>query len=119
MQHEDPLSFPIILSIGTGGNVLQFNFDFADSGITIGLGSLKLSFAPSTGSGQVRDELHIDNFNANDPLNSSSIDTFVFADRTLSMQDVLDIGMDVVGTTNADLIHGTSITPITKAWTLT
>jgi len=91
-----------IADSGAGGNNLQFNFNFAGSGIVIGLGSLKLSFANG-------DELHIDNFNPNDPANSCSIDTFAFADRTLSLQEVIDIGMDVIGTPDVDLIQGTGM----------
>ena len=98
-----------IADSGSGGNAVQFNFSFAGSGIVLGLGSLKLSFAPSTGSGQVRDELHIDNFNPDDPLNTCSTDTFAFADRTLSLQEMLDIGMDVAGTPDADSIQGTGM----------
>jgi len=91
-----------IADSGTGGNDIQFNFNFAGSAVGIGLGSLKFSFANG-------DVLHIDNFNPNDPLNSSSIDAFVFADRTLSLQDVIDIGMDVVGTSESDLIQGSAM----------
>jgi len=89
-----------IADSGTGGNAVQFNFNFAGSGIALGLGSL--SFANG-------DELYIDNFNPNDPLNSSSIDTFIFADRTLSLQDVLDLGVDVAGSADADIFQGSAM----------
>jgi len=49
----------------------------------VGLGSLKLSF-PSG------DELHIDNYDPNDPTGTCSIDNFIFDDRTLSLQAAND-----------------------------
>lgn len=75
----------------------------------VGLGSLKLSFA--TG-----DELHIDNYDPNDPSGTCSIDTFVFNDTTLSLQNILDLGgpavdftiaPDITGTAAADTLIGT------------
>ncbi|MDD5385164.1 MAG: Ig-like domain-containing protein, partial [Gallionella sp.] len=98
-----------IADSGAGGNTLRFNFSFAGSGIVVGLGSLKLSF--TTG-----DELHIDNFDPNDPTNTCSIDTFVFNDQTLNLQNILDLGgpavdftrgPDIIGTANADTLLGT------------
>jgi VCBS repeat-containing protein len=92
-----------IADSGTGGNTAQFNFNFTGSGVIFGIGSLKLSFANG-------DELHIDGFNPDDPLNTCSITTFQFADRTLSLQEVLDIGApDINGTTGDDIIQGTGL----------
>lgn len=99
-----------------GGNVALFNFDFAGSGIVVGLGSLKLSFAPSTGSGQAGDVLHIDNFDPNDPSGTCSITTFQFNDQTLTLQEILDLGgpavdftrgPDITGTAGIDTLLGT------------
>ena len=93
------------------GNTAQFNFSFDGSGIIVGLGSLKLSFA--TG-----DVLHIDGFDPEDPLNTCSITTFKFNDRTLSLQDVLDLGgtevdytlgQTITGTPGADTLQGTDL----------
>jgi len=64
-------------------NIALFNFAFAGSGIAVGLGSLKLSFANG-------DVLHIDGYDPNDPLNTCAIDTFEFADQTLSAIGVRD-----------------------------
>ncbi len=88
--------------LSIGGNIIVFNFSFANSGATLGLGSLKLSFANG-------DELHIDNFDPEDPINSCSISTFQFTDRTLSLQEVLDLGMDLTGTPQDDLIQGSGL----------
>jgi len=93
------------------GNTAQFSFSFAGSGIVVGLGSLKLSFA----SGDV---LHIDGFDPEDPLNTCAITTFKFNDRTLSLQDVLDLGgtevdytlgQTITGTPDADTLRGTDL----------
>lgn len=92
-----------ITDSGTGGNAIQFNFSFANSGIVLGIGSLKLSFANG-------DELHIDGFDPEDPINSCSIDTFQFADRTLSLPELLALGgPDIIGTANDDVIQGTGL----------
>jgi VCBS repeat-containing protein len=95
--------------VDAGSNFAQFNFDFAGSGIVIGLGSLMFSFANG-------DVLHIDGFDPNDPLNTCSIDTFQFSDQTFTLQQILDMGgaaiqppsgHDIVGTANDDVIQGT------------
>ncbi len=85
------------------GNTLVFNFDYAESGIRLGLGSLKLSFANG-------DELHIDNFDPEDPINSCSISTFQFTDRTLSLPALMALATPAItGTANDDVIEGTAL----------
>jgi hypothetical protein len=84
------------------GNGVRFNFSFSDSGVKLGIGSLMLSFANG-------DVLHIDNFDPADPLNTCSIKTFQFTDRTLSLQEILDLGMDLSGTPQDDFIQGSGI----------
>ncbi|HEY6093367.1 MAG TPA: VCBS domain-containing protein [Gallionellaceae bacterium] len=91
-----------IADSGGGNNTVRFNFSFAGSGIVLGLGSLKLSFANG-------DTLHIDGFDPNDPLNTCAITQFDFNDRSLTLQQILDIGMDVQGTPDADTIQGTAM----------
>ncbi|MCK9202338.1 MAG: putative Ig domain-containing protein [Gallionella sp.] len=97
--------------VDAGSNFAQFNFNFADSGVVIGLGSLMLSFANG-------DVLHIDGFDPGDPLNTCSISTFQFSDQTLSLQDILDLGgpavdftlgRDITGTAEADTLQGTDL----------
>lgn len=90
--------------VDSGINTVLFNFDFAGAGIVLGLGSLKISFANHPG-----DILHIDGFDPQDPLNTSSITTFRFADRTFTLAELLDIGFDLTGTADADLIQGTAL----------
>lgn len=87
-----------------GTNTVQFNFDFAGAGIVLGLGSLKISFANHPG-----DVLHIDGFDPEDPLNTSAITTFKFADRTFTLSQLLDIGFDLTGTSGDDFIQGKAL----------
>ena len=91
--------------VDTNTNGVRFNFAFAGAGLILGLGSLKISFANHPG-----DVLHIDGFDPNDPLNTSSITTFQFTDRTMSLQQLLDVGMDLTGTPLEDFIQGTAMT---------
>lgn len=93
-----------IVDANTSANGVQFNFSFAGAGLILGLGSLKISFANQPGA-----VLHIDGFDPNDPLNTCSISTFSFTDQTLSLQDLLDIGMDLTGTPYEDFISGTAL----------
>ena len=90
-------------------NTVQFSFDVGTSGMIVGLGSLKLSFANG-------DELHIDGYDPYDPYNTASIDTFVFTDQTLSLLDILalggptvdfTIGTGITGTAGDDILNGT------------
>ncbi|MHB1076707.1 beta strand repeat-containing protein [Thiobacillus sp.] len=54
--------------------------------------------------------LNIDGFNPDDPLGSSAIREFKFADGTaLSIEQVLASGIDTMGTDAADVISGTAI----------
>ncbi|MDO8786561.1 MAG: calcium-binding protein [Sulfuritalea sp.] len=74
-----------------------------------GINHIADSGPASTCSGHVRDELHIDNFDPDNPLTTCAIDTFQFADRSLSLQEILDIGMDLEGTPQDDFIVGTGM----------
>ncbi|MDD2893964.1 MAG: VCBS domain-containing protein, partial [Halothiobacillaceae bacterium] len=96
-------------AVAVPGDYARFNFPFYGSGIVIGLGSLKLSFANG-------DELHIDGFDPENPENTCPIGSFQFNDITLTLQDILDlggpavnftIGPDISGTEGADIIQGT------------
>jgi Ca2+-binding RTX toxin-like protein len=72
--------------------------------ITLRLGSLELDL----GNG---DQVHIDGFDPNDVFNSSSVDSFTFADGTeLSIEQLLARGFDLDGTNQDDTITGTNTT---------
>jgi Ca2+-binding RTX toxin-like protein len=88
----------------SGGNQIVFGAGIAPNAITLRLGSLMLDL----GNGN---EVHIQGFNQNDVFNSSSIDTFTFADGTvLSIEQLLARGFDLDGTEANDTISGTNTT---------
>ncbi|NOT20816.1 MAG: hypothetical protein HOP24_11220, partial [Sideroxydans sp.] len=92
-----------IADSGTQGNSVRFNFNFTNSQMVLGIGSLKLSFANG-------DVLHIDGFDPEDPINTCSIDTFQFNDRVLSLPELLALGgPDITATPNDDVIQGTGL----------
>jgi Ca2+-binding RTX toxin-like protein len=78
------------------------NFDFANAGPRIVLGSLKLSFDSSPG-----DVIHLQGFNPDDPLGSVVIDRFEFNDVTLTYTQLLALGFDFQGTPDEDFLTGT------------
>ncbi len=111
--------------IGGGGNDAYFynlgggidhisdsgGFDFVVFGsgifwdsLDLGLGSLKIGFGASAG------ELHIDDFDPNDPYNSGSIEFFQFADGSVhSYAELLAKGFTIGGTPDADELFGTAV----------
>ncbi|MDT8376038.1 MAG: VCBS domain-containing protein, partial [Mariprofundaceae bacterium] len=91
--------------IDTGTNIVEFGFDFTGAGLLMSLGSLKLSFANYPG-----DILHIEGFDPNDPLNSTSITEFRFTDQIFTLPELLDVGMDLTGSSLDDFISGTALT---------
>ncbi len=57
------------------------------------------------------DEIHFNGFNPDDPLSTPVIDSIQFADgSSMSYQDILDQGFDIVGTEGDDVIDGTAVT---------
>ncbi|MBU1777952.1 MAG: putative Ig domain-containing protein, partial [Gammaproteobacteria bacterium] len=96
--------------VDSGSNTVQFNFAYSDIAITLENDSLKLGFP----SGDV---LYIDGYDPNDPLNTCGVTTFLFADRVLTLQDILDLGgpavdftqgSDITGTAGDDTLLGTN-----------
>ena len=93
-------------------NILRFGAGLDSRNLKLHLGSLMLDF----GNG---DQIHIENtdqsgangFDRNDVFNSSSIDSFEFADGTiLTTTELLARGFDLVGTAGDDVIVGTNTT---------
>ena len=83
-------------------NTLVFGAGIDSSQIKLGLGSLMLDL----GNG---DAIHLDNFNPDDAVNSSSIQRFKFADgAVLDAQQLLARGFDLAGTAGDDTVRGTS-----------
>ncbi|BCA56518.1 hypothetical protein W02_36580 [Nitrospira sp. KM1] len=61
-------------------------------------------------------ELHIEGFNPNDAYANPGIGTFEFTDRTLTYQQLIDLGFDVSGTEGDDLLTGSSATDRMKGF---
>jgi len=81
---------------------LIFGEGIAASDITLRLGSLELDL----GNG---DQVHIDGFDSYDVFNSSSVNSFTFADGSqLSIEQLLARGFDLDGTNQNDTITGTN-----------
>lgn len=92
-------------SEGGDTNTIVFGAGIDASSLTLGLGSLLIHY------GNQGDAIHIENFNANDVYNSSSIGEFHFADGTvLSYADLINLGFDIDGTDADDTLTGTNAT---------
>jgi Ca2+-binding RTX toxin-like protein len=91
----------VIDTIGDS-NIFVFGEGINKNDIKLRLGSLLLDL----GYG---DQIHIQNFDKNNIFNSSSINSFQFADGTsLSMNALLARGFDLDGTNANDVINGTN-----------
>ncbi len=91
-------------NIGHGYNTLTFGEGIKAENITLRLGSLLLDL----GDG---DQIHIENFDKNDALNSVAIDSFEFADgSTLSSSQLLERGFDIDGVEGDNILSGTNVT---------
>ncbi|MBH0199723.1 MAG: hypothetical protein HP497_09940, partial [Nitrospira sp.] len=85
-----------------GANRLVFGAGISAGDVGIGKGSLLIRV------GLNGDLIHIENFNPADPMQSTGIDQFEFADgTTLTQAQLLERGFDLVGTNNADVLDGT------------
>jgi len=92
-----------IIDAGRDSNLI-FGGGISVSDITLRLGSLELDL----GNG---DQVHIDGFDLNDAFNSSSVNSFTFADGSqLSIEQLLARGFDLDGTNQNDTITGTNTT---------
>jgi Ca2+-binding RTX toxin-like protein len=90
-----------------GGGSLRFGTGISAT-TTLGLGeegSLVINL------GNQGDMIHLENFDPTDAENFESVFDFEFADGSvLSLQDLLDQGFDLSGTSDADTLTGTSVT---------
>lgn len=91
--------------VDTGGeDTTQFGAGITPDSLSLGLGSLLVRV------GEQGDAIHIEGFNPDDPLNSSVIEKFQFADGTvLDIADLLARGFDIQGSDGDDLLTGTAI----------
>lgn len=85
-------------------NVLAFGVGISNDQIKLKLGS----FLIDLGNG---DEIHIDNFDQDDVLHSSSIKSFMFANgAVISLADFVARGFDIDGDANDNTLKGTNVT---------
>lgn len=92
-----------LVDYNTENNILRFGAGFDPKAVKLQLGSLLLDM----GDG---DQIHIENFDKNDALNTVAIGSFEFADgTTLSTNQLLERGFDIDGTDGDDILSGTSV----------
>jgi Ca2+-binding RTX toxin-like protein len=89
-----------------GGGTMRFGSGIsATATLGLGEGSLLIQL------GNQGDVIYLENFDPSDAENFESVQGFEFANgSTLSLQDLLDQGFDLSGTSDADTIIGTSVT---------
>jgi Ca2+-binding RTX toxin-like protein len=89
-----------------GGGAVRFGGGVsATATLGLALGSLLIKL------GNQGDMIYLENFDPSDAENFESVLDFEFANgSTLSLQDLLDQGFDLSGTSDADTITGTSVT---------
>ncbi len=88
---------------GSEKSIVIFGAGVGKDDFKLRQGSLLLDFSNG-------DALHIENFNADDPLSNASIEAFQFADgSSLSWSELLARGFDLDGTAGDDTIVGTGI----------
>ncbi|CCK80813.1 putative calcium-binding hemolysin protein [Desulfobacula toluolica Tol2] len=92
------------ISDSQGTDTIRFGEGITSDDISLDLGSLLLRV------GDQGDEIHIEDFNPDDPLTSSAIESFQFAyGSKLDISDLLQRGFDIDGTQNDDLLAGTAV----------
>ncbi|MBU0997916.1 MAG: putative Ig domain-containing protein, partial [Firmicutes bacterium] len=88
----------------SGMDTIQFGDGITSDSLSLDLGSLLVRV------GDQGDAIHIEDFNPDDPLNSSVIETFRFYDGTvLDIADLLQRGFDIRGSAGDDWLAGTAI----------
>jgi len=87
-----------------GTDAIEFGAGITPDSLSLGLGSLLVRV------GDQGEAIHLEDFNPDDPFNSSVIETFAFADGTvLDIAALLARGFDIQGTNGDDLLTGTAI----------
>ena len=89
----------------SGTDTILFGAGITPDSLSLGLGSLLVRV------GDQGEAIHIEDFNPEDPFNSSVIEQFQFADGTvLGIGELLARGFDIQGSDGDDLLTGTAIT---------
>lgn len=84
-------------------NTLELGNGLSFQSLTLGLGSLKLSFVGTDV------EIHINNFDPDNPLANPVIDRFVFSDQVYTLSQILSKGFNLEGGDDNDVITGTAL----------
>jgi Ca2+-binding RTX toxin-like protein len=92
-----PLGAPASNTVFFGGGYNSFS-------PYLGFGSLLIRYGSEGG------ELHIEGFDPNDAYANPGIGTFQFTDRTLTYQELIDLGFDISGNAEANVLTGSSAT---------
>ncbi|MFO0701090.1 MAG: putative Ig domain-containing protein [Nitrospira sp.] len=91
--------------LGTpASNTVIFAGSYESFAPNLGFGSLLIRYGANGG------ELHIEGFDPNDAYANPGIGTFQFTDRTLMYQELIDLGFDILGTNDIDVLTGSSAT---------
>ncbi|MBU4407853.1 MAG: putative Ig domain-containing protein, partial [Proteobacteria bacterium] len=89
----------------SGTDTILFGEGITPDSLSLGLGSLLVRV------GDQGEAIHLEDFNPEDPFNSSVVEQFQFGDGSvLGIGDLLARGFDIQGTEGDDLLTGTSIT---------
>ncbi len=85
-----------------GQNTVQFAGSYNSYHPSLGFGSLLIRY------GNPGDEIHIENFDPNDAYRNAGIDTFEFTDRVFTYSQLIDLGFDLPGTNEDDILTGSN-----------
>ncbi len=89
---------------GSNSVVFGGDYDSFNPNLSFGFGSLLIRYGSEGG------ELHIAGFDPNGAYANPGIGTFQFTDRTLTYQELIDLGFDISGNNEANVLTGSSAT---------
>ena len=89
---------------GSNSVVFGGDYDSFNANLSFGFGSLLIRYGSGGG------ELHIAGFDPNGAYANPGIGTFQFTDRTLTYQELIDLGFDISGNNEANVLTGGSAT---------
>ena len=93
-----------------GSNSVVFGGGYDSFIPNLGFGSLLIRYGSEGG------ELHIEGFDPNDAYANPGIGTFQFTDQTLTYQQLIDLGFDISGSGEANVLTGSSATDRIKGF---
>ena len=99
---RNTVTIPQLTTLASNSVVFGGGYDSVNP--LLGFGSLLIRYGSEGG------ELHIEGFDPNDAYANPGIGTFQFTDRTLTYQQLIDLGFDVSGNDDANVLTGSSAT---------